>query len=168
MHQGREISRWYKEPAFCTKFFANFHFFVFFPSSCRNSTKPHHFTMCQYSAKQCSGIIYYISQQSHVTHQFGLWNVVVIHIIIIVTHETIDGQVPVHNNIWSSLWFRTAILSSPFYNIMVPTFLSTGDDVTVPSSSILSKPLQHMQVTIGCSPHARFSITMHALIPSPL
>jgi hypothetical protein len=42
-----------------------------------------------------------------------------IHIIIVVTHETIDGQAPVHNNIWSSLWFRTAILSSPFYNMIV-------------------------------------------------
>jgi hypothetical protein len=33
-------------------------------------------------------------------HQFGLWNLVVIHIIIVVTHEIIDGQVPVHNNIY--------------------------------------------------------------------
>jgi hypothetical protein len=47
--------------------------------------------MRQYSAKQNSGIIYYISQQSHVMHQLVLWNVVVIHIIIGVTHETIDG-----------------------------------------------------------------------------
>jgi hypothetical protein len=60
--------------------------------------------MCQYSAKEHSGIIYYIPQQSHVTHQFGLWNEVVINIIIVVTHETIDGQAPVHKNILSSLW----------------------------------------------------------------
>jgi hypothetical protein len=93
---------------------------------------------------------------------------VVIHIIIIVTHETIAGQVPVHNNIWSSLWFRMAILSSPFYNVIVPTFLSTGDDMTVPSSSNLLEPLQHMQVTFACSPHAWFSITMNALILSSL
>jgi hypothetical protein len=79
------------------------------------------------------------------------------------------AQAPVHiNNIWSSLRFMTAILSSPFHNIIVPTFLSTGDDMTVPSSSILLEPLQHMQVTIGCSPHAHFSVTMHASIPSPL
>jgi hypothetical protein len=123
-------------------FFANFHFFcVFFPSSRRNSTKPQHFTMCQYSAKEHSGIIYYIPQQSHVMHQFGLWNVVVIHIIIVVTHETIDGQAR-HQYIRTfclayGAWFRTAILSSPFYNIIVPTVLSTGDDTTVPSSSIL-------------------------------
>ncbi len=71
----------------------------------------------------------------------------------------IDVQVPVHNNIWSNLWFRTAILSSPFYNIIVPMFLRTGDDMTVPSSSILSEQLQHMQVTIGCCPHAQFITT---------
>jgi hypothetical protein len=47
--------------------------------------------MCQYSAEQHSGIIYYISQQSHVMNQLVLWNVVVIQIIIGVTHETIDG-----------------------------------------------------------------------------
>jgi hypothetical protein len=82
-----------KNSAFSTKFFANFHYFcVLFPSSRRNSTKPQHFTMHHYSAKQHSGIIYYISQQSHVTHQLVLWNLVVIHIIIVVTHETIDGQ----------------------------------------------------------------------------
>jgi hypothetical protein len=48
--------------------------------------------MHHYSAKQHSGIIYCISQQSHVMHQLVQWNLVVIHIIIIVTHETIDGQ----------------------------------------------------------------------------
>jgi hypothetical protein len=48
--------------------------------------------MRHYSAKQHSGIIYYISQQSHVMHQLVLLNLVVIHKIIIVTHETIDGQ----------------------------------------------------------------------------
>jgi hypothetical protein len=48
------------------------------------------------------------------------------------------AQAPVRNNIWSSLWFRTAIFPSPFHNIIVPTFLSTGDDMTVPSSLILS------------------------------
>jgi hypothetical protein len=100
--------------------------------------------------------------------QFGLWNLVVIHIIIIVTHETFDGQVPVHNDIWSSLWFRTAILSSPFYNMIVPIFLSSGDDMTVPSSSILSEPFQHMQVTMPWSMQAWFSVTMHASILSPL
>jgi hypothetical protein len=62
-----------KNSAFCTKFFANFHFFcVFFLSSRRNSTKPQHFTMRQCSAKEHGGIIYYIPQQSHVMHQFGL------------------------------------------------------------------------------------------------
>jgi hypothetical protein len=82
-----------KNSTFCTKFFANFHYFcVLFLSSRQNSTKPQHFTMHHYSAKQHSGIIYYISQQSHVTHQLVLWNFVVIHIIIIVAHETIDGQ----------------------------------------------------------------------------
>jgi hypothetical protein len=35
-------------------------------------------------------------------------------------------------------WFRTAILSSPFYNMIVPIFLSKGDDTTVPSSYILA------------------------------
>jgi hypothetical protein len=39
-------------------------FCVFFPSSRRNSTKPQNFTMCQYSAKEHSGIIYYIPQQN--------------------------------------------------------------------------------------------------------
>jgi hypothetical protein len=74
-----------KNSAFSTKFFANFHYFcVLFPSSRRNSTTPQHFTMHHYSAKQHSGIIYYISQQSHVTHQLVLWNLVVIHIIIVV------------------------------------------------------------------------------------
>jgi hypothetical protein len=34
----------------------------------------------------------YILQQSHVMHQLVLLNLVVIHIIIVVTHETIDGQ----------------------------------------------------------------------------
>jgi hypothetical protein len=48
--------------------------------------------MHHYSAKQHSGIIYYILQQSHVMHQLVLLNLVVIHIIIVVTHETIDGQ----------------------------------------------------------------------------
>ena len=43
-------------------------------------------------AKQHSGIIFYILQQSHVMHQLVLLNLVVIHIIIVVTHETIDGQ----------------------------------------------------------------------------
>jgi hypothetical protein len=42
---------------------------------------------------------------------------------------------------------QSAILSSPFYNIIVPMFLSTGDDTTVPSSSILLEPLQHMQAS---------------------
>jgi hypothetical protein len=48
--------------------------------------------MRHYSAKQHSGIIFYILQQSHVMHQLVLLNLVVIHIIIVVTHETIDGQ----------------------------------------------------------------------------
>jgi hypothetical protein len=49
--------------------------------------------MCQYSAKENSGIVYYIPQQSHVMYQFSLRNVVVIHIIIVVAHDTIaDGQ----------------------------------------------------------------------------
>jgi hypothetical protein len=62
-----------KNSAFSTKFFAIFHYFcILFPSSRRNSTKPQHFTMHHYSAKQHSGIIYYISQQSHVTHQLVL------------------------------------------------------------------------------------------------
>jgi hypothetical protein len=62
-----------KNCAFCTKFFANFHYFcVLFPSSCRNSTKPQHFTMHHYSAKQHSGIMYYVSPQPHVMQQFGL------------------------------------------------------------------------------------------------
>jgi hypothetical protein len=62
-----------KNSAFCTKFFANFHHFcVLFRSSRQNSTKPQHFTMHHYSAKQHSGIIYYISQQSHVSHQLVL------------------------------------------------------------------------------------------------
>jgi hypothetical protein len=62
-----------KTPHFVLTFFANFHYFcVFFLSSCQNSTKPQHFTMHHYSAKQHSGIIYYISQQSHVTHQLVL------------------------------------------------------------------------------------------------
>jgi hypothetical protein len=47
--------------------------------------------MCHYIAKQLSGIILYILQQSHVMHQLVLLNLVVIHIII-VSHETIDGQ----------------------------------------------------------------------------
>jgi hypothetical protein len=48
-----------KNSAFSTKFFANFHYFcILFPSSHRNSTKPQHFTMHHYSAKQHSGIIY--------------------------------------------------------------------------------------------------------------
>jgi hypothetical protein len=47
-------------------------FCVLFPSLCWNSTKPQHFTTCQYSAKQHSGIIYYISQQSHVMHPLVL------------------------------------------------------------------------------------------------
>jgi hypothetical protein len=83
-----------KNSAFSTKFFANFHYFcVLFPSSRRNSTKPQHFSMCHYhNAKQHSGIIYYILQQSHVMHQLVLLNLVVIYIIIVVTHETIDGQ----------------------------------------------------------------------------
>jgi hypothetical protein len=51
-----------KNSAFFTKFFASFHFFrVLFPSSRQNSTKPQHFTTCQYSAKHYSGIMYYIS-----------------------------------------------------------------------------------------------------------
>jgi hypothetical protein len=48
-----------KNSAFSTIFFANFHYFcVLFPSSRWNSTKPQHFTMHHYSAKQHSGIIY--------------------------------------------------------------------------------------------------------------
>ncbi len=79
-----------KNSTFSTKFFANFHYFcVLFLSSRQKSTKPQHFTMCHYSAKQHSGIIYYILQQSHVMHQLVLLN---FHIIIVVTHETIDGQ----------------------------------------------------------------------------
>jgi hypothetical protein len=58
-----------------------FIFCIFFLSSQWNSTKPEHATACQYSAQHYSGIIYYISQQSHVMHQFGLWNLVVLHII---------------------------------------------------------------------------------------
>jgi hypothetical protein len=82
-----------KNSAFSTKFFANFHYFcVLFPSSRRNSTKPQHLSMCHYIAKQLSGIIFSILQQSHVMHQLVLLNLVVIHIIIVVTHETIDGQ----------------------------------------------------------------------------
>jgi uncharacterized membrane protein len=93
IHQGREISRWLKNSAFSTKFFANFHYFcVLFPSSRRNSTKPQHSSMCHYIAKKLSGIIFYILRQSHVMHQLVLLNLVVIHIIIVVTHETIDGQ----------------------------------------------------------------------------
>jgi hypothetical protein len=48
--------------------------------------------MRHYSAKQHSGIIFYILQQSHGMHQLVLLNFVVIHIIIVVAHETIDGQ----------------------------------------------------------------------------
>jgi hypothetical protein len=48
--------------------------------------------MCHYIAKKLSGIIFYILRQSHVMHQLVLLNLVVIHIIIVVTHETIDGQ----------------------------------------------------------------------------
>jgi hypothetical protein len=48
--------------------------------------------MHHYIAKKLSGIIFYILQQSHVMHQLVLLNLVVIHIIIVVTHETIDGQ----------------------------------------------------------------------------
>ena len=101
-----------KTPAtFCTKFLANFHFFVSFPQAHAGTQQSHSiFTMHQYIAKQHSRIIYFISQQSHVMHELVLWNLELIHIIIIVTHETIDGQpnqAPVHNNIWSSLWFRT-------------------------------------------------------------
>jgi uncharacterized membrane protein len=82
-----------KNSAFSTKFFANFHYFcVLFPSSRRNSTKPQHLSMCHYIAKKLSGIIFYILWQSHVMHQLVLLNLVVIHIIIVVTHETIDGQ----------------------------------------------------------------------------
>jgi hypothetical protein len=59
---------------FVLNFFASFHFFhILFPSSLRNSTKPQHFTMCQYSAKHYSGIMCYISPQPHVMQQFGLW-----------------------------------------------------------------------------------------------
>jgi hypothetical protein len=93
---------------------------------------------------------------------------VVIHIIIVVTHETIDGHVPFHNNIQSSLWFRTAIVSSPFYNMIVPIFIITGYDVTVPSSSILSEPFQHMQVTMPCMQHAGMIQHHHACLnPEP-
>jgi hypothetical protein len=82
-----------KNSGLSTKFFANFHYFcILFPSSCQNSTKPQHFTMRHYSAKQHSGIIYYILQQSHVMHKLVILNLVVIHIIIVVTHENIDGQ----------------------------------------------------------------------------
>jgi hypothetical protein len=48
--------------------------------------------MCHYIAKKLSGIIFYILRQSHVMHQLVLLNLVVIHIIIGVTYETIDGQ----------------------------------------------------------------------------
>jgi hypothetical protein len=90
-----------KNSAFSTKFFANFHYFcVLFPSSRRNSTKPQHLSMRYYIAKQLSGINFYILQQSHVMHQLVLLNLVVIHIIIVVTHETIDGQ-PGHQYIIS-------------------------------------------------------------------
>jgi hypothetical protein len=61
-----------KTPHFVLNFWQISTFFVFFPSSRQNSTKPQHFTMCHYSAKQHSGIIYYISQQSHVMHQLVL------------------------------------------------------------------------------------------------
>jgi hypothetical protein len=61
-----------KTPHFVLIFFKFPLFCVFFPSSHWNSTKPQHFTMRQYSAKQNSGIIYYISQQSHVMHQLVL------------------------------------------------------------------------------------------------
>jgi hypothetical protein len=82
-----------KNSTFSTNFFANFHYFcVLLPSSCQSSTKPQHLSMRHYIAKQHSGIIFYILQQSHVTHQLGLLNLVVINIIIVVTHETIDGQ----------------------------------------------------------------------------
>jgi hypothetical protein len=82
-----------KNSAFSTKFFANFHYFcVLFPSSRRISTKPQHLSMCHYIAKKLSGIIIYILRQSHVMHQLVLLNLVVIHIIIVVTHVTIDGQ----------------------------------------------------------------------------
>ncbi len=82
-----------KNSAFSTNFFANFHYFcILFPSSRQNSTKPQHFTMHHYSVKHYSGIIYYILQQSHVMHQLVLLNLVVIHVIIVVTHETMDGQ----------------------------------------------------------------------------
>jgi hypothetical protein len=82
-----------KNSAFSTKFFATFHYFcILFPSSRQNSTKPQHLSMRHYIAKQLSGIIFFILQQSHVMHQLVLLNLVVIHIIIVVTHETIDGQ----------------------------------------------------------------------------
>jgi hypothetical protein len=82
-----------KNSAFSTKIFANFHYFcVLFPSSRWNSTKPQHLSMRHYIAKKLSGIIFYILRQSHVMPQLVLLNLVVIHIIIVVTHETIDGQ----------------------------------------------------------------------------
>jgi hypothetical protein len=161
-----------KNSTFSTKFFANFHYFcVLFPSSHRNSTKTtaFHHAPLQCETTQWNHLLYFTAISCYASigsmkfsgnpHNYCCytWN------------YWWPAQAPVHiNNIWSSLPFMTAILSSPFHNIIVPTFLSTGDDMTVPSSSILSEPLQHMQVTIGCSPHARFSVTMHASIPSPL
>jgi hypothetical protein len=56
-----------KAPHFLLNFLQIFHYFcILFPSIRRNSIKPQHFTMHHYSAKQHSGIIYYIWQQSHV------------------------------------------------------------------------------------------------------
>jgi hypothetical protein len=84
-----------KTPHFVLSFFANFQLFLRpfpKPSSRRNSTKPQDFSMNHYSAKQHSGIINYISQQSHVMHQLVLLNLVVIYVIIVVAHEAIYGQ----------------------------------------------------------------------------
>jgi hypothetical protein len=51
-----------KNSAFSTKFFANFHYFyVLFPSSRQNSTKPQHLSMRHYIAKlsvESSSIFY--------------------------------------------------------------------------------------------------------------
>jgi hypothetical protein len=41
MHQGREISRWLKNSAFCTNFFANFHFFASFSQAHAGTLQNH-------------------------------------------------------------------------------------------------------------------------------
>jgi hypothetical protein len=81
-------------PHFVLNFLQISTFFASFSRAHARTLQNHSISPCTTTVlnNSHSGIIYYISQQSHVTHQLVLWNLVVIHIIIIVTHETIDGQ----------------------------------------------------------------------------